>query len=476
MKYHEHPLRILKYSLKNIWLLIFPLLRGISVWKFDPAGIYSWIKGAWLDILVLVLILLYGLLRWFFSEITLTDSVITHKSGFIVRIQRNIPFESVSSASTETLFFLVPFKAVAVRCDTRAGFMKSTDLKLLVSQKTADVIMSHIPDVNVEKAIKGIPKPNLTSVLLFSVFFSSGFSGAVYIAAFFFKGGDIAHDIVGFAMDRITMQAEQIYNKLLSGIPKAAAIVGIFFLAAWFFSFILNLLMYSFFRIKADMDCINVSFGLVKRRRHKIKTEHINFVDLRQNLIMKICGAVAVNISCAGYGYESHLPVLLPISWERDFESKYGLTKDEEMKYRPKYTAFISYAGMPLICIILTAVLHHFSDLLPAGLEDLFLFLAVMAYIPLTWLVMVKIVALFTSEIVVNNDNVILRCARGTQFHTVIAKRENVALVEIRQNILQKLFRKCNIVMWFNGESISRYMVRGIKISDAKRFLEVISI
>ncbi len=471
MKYHEHPLRILKYSLKNIWLLIFPLLRGISVWKFSPSGIYAWIRGAWLDILVLGVILLYGLLQWHFSEITLSDKAITHKSGFIVRIQRSIPFESVSSASTETLFFLVPFKAVAVRCDTRAGFRKKTDLKLLVSRKTADEIMSHIPDVNVEKAVKGIPKPSITSVMLFSVFFSSGFSGAVYIATFFFKGGDIAHDIVNFAMNRITMQAEQIYNKLLVGIPKATAIVGLFFLVAWFFSFILNLLMYSRFRISADSDCINVAFGLIKRRRHKIKTDHINFIDLRQNLIMKICRAVAVNISCAGFGYENHLPVLLPISRERDFESNYGflkISKEGAKIYRPRHTAFMSYAGVPLVSIIITAVLHHFSDLLPDNSEELFLFLAIMAYIPLTWLVMVKITALFTSEIAVYSDRVIMRCAIGTQFHTVIARRENVAMVEIRQNIVQKIFKKCSVVMWFNGESRSRYKVKGIKLSEAK--------
>ena len=70
MIYHEHPLRILKYSLKNIWLLIFPLLRGVSVLSFNPKGIYAWIKGAWLDIAVIGIILVYGFIRWYFSQIT----------------------------------------------------------------------------------------------------------------------------------------------------------------------------------------------------------------------------------------------------------------------------------------------------------------------------------------------------------------------------------------------------------------------
>ena len=29
--YREHPIKILRYSAKNLWLLIFPLLRSLSV-------------------------------------------------------------------------------------------------------------------------------------------------------------------------------------------------------------------------------------------------------------------------------------------------------------------------------------------------------------------------------------------------------------------------------------------------------------
>ena len=251
MKFHEHPLRIMRYSMKNLWLLIFPLLRGVTVLNFNPAGIYAWLKGAWIDIVILGVIMIYGFVRWYFSEITLTDSALIHKQGIFVRIKRQIPFECISSAATETLFFLIPFKVTGIRCDTRAGFRKSTDLRLLVSREKSELIMSRLPDVNEKKAVKDIPSPNLASILLFSVFFSSGFSGVVYIAAFFFKGGDIAQDIVRTALEKVTEQAEIIYSGLLSGIPKAAAMAAILFMAAWLFSFVKNLLMYSVFRVSA---------------------------------------------------------------------------------------------------------------------------------------------------------------------------------------------------------------------------------
>lgn len=478
MTCREHPLRILRYSMKNIWLLIFPLLRGVSVLHFDPAGIYAWVKGAWIDIAVLGIILVYGYIRWHFSEITVTNEAITHTEGFLVKIRRTIPIKKISSAAMETPFYLMPFKAMTVRCDTGAGFFKSTDMKIMVTQKSGEVLMANIPDVKKEKAFKDLPKPSIVSVLLFSVFFSSGFSGAVYIAAFFFKGGDIAHDILSIAMSRITEQAEHIYVKLLSGIPKAAAMTGIFFMGAWLLSFIMNLLRYSRFHLSADKDCINVAFGLIKRRRHRIRTAHINYIDLKQNLIMKLCGAVTVNISCPGYGYDSHLPVLMPISREKNLGSlnEYpSLPRDGRLKYRPRFTAFFSYAGLPAAGIVLTALMHRPADMLPANLADLSLFLIIMAEIPLTWLTMVKTVALCISGISIYNDRMILRCSKGTSFHTVIARREKVVMVQINQNILQKFFKKCQVIIWLSGESRSKYKVKSLTAAQGTEIKKLLS-
>lgn len=478
MTCREHPLRILRYSMKNIWLLIFPLLRGVSVFHFDPAGMYAWVKGAWMDIAVLGIILVYGYIRWYFSEITVTDEAITHSEGFIVKIRRTIPFEKISSAATETPFYLMPFKAVTVRCDTGAGIFKSTDLKIMVTQKSAEALVAHIPDVKKENALKDLPKPSVASVLLFSVFFSSGFSGAVYIAAFFFKGGDIAHDLLSIAMSRITEQAEHIYVKLLSGIPKAAAMAGMFFIGAWLLSFIMNLLRYSYFQISADKDCINVAFGLVKRRRHRIMTKYINYIDLRQNLIMKLCGAVTMNISCPGYGYDSHLPVLMPISREKNlgsFNEYWSLLGDGRLKYRPRFTAFFSYAGLPAAGIVLSAILHRPADMLPPNLAELSLFLTIMAEIPLTWLTMVKTVTLCTSGLSIYDDRIVLRCSKGTSFHTVIAQREKVVMVQIKQNILQKIFKKCQVVIWLSGESRSRYKVKSLTAEQGIEIKKLLS-
>lgn len=477
--YHEHPLRILRYSMRSLWLLIFPFLRGISVMHFDPAGIYSWIKGAWMDIAVLGIILLFGFIRWYFSLITVADDAFTHTQGCFIRIKTVIPLKNISSASSAQPFYLVPFQAVFFSCDTRAGIFRSTDLKIMITKKVCAELMSHIPTVDPKKQINDIPGPTALSILLFSVFFSSGFSGAVYIATFFFKGGDLAHDLISMSINRITETTEMLTARLIRRIPHAAVAFGTFFIAAWLLSFILNLLRYSRFRLTADKDYINIVCGITNRRCYRIKNSHINYTDFRQNLIMKFLGAVTVGISCAGYGNDSsHLPVLLPIRRQEDLGKgleRLGIRTGREMQFRPKWNSILAYIGKPLSISSLIFITAHFSDKFFPQLTDISSFLMIMLAIPVTWLIVVKIAALSASGITIEEDDVILCTSEWTTFHTVSAKKKNIVLIETYQTFLQRIWRtKADLRIWFGGESSSCYTIYALTLEDCKKITKIL--
>ena len=137
--YHEHPLKILRYSAKNIWLLVFPLIRGVYTYHFDKNWLYSWIKGAWFDIAVLGAIILFGFIRWYFSRIDFTSEELVHRDGVFVRVNTYIPFKNISSATIECPLFMLPFNAVRFRCDTRAGIFKTVDLYKTFMHRTLKV-------------------------------------------------------------------------------------------------------------------------------------------------------------------------------------------------------------------------------------------------------------------------------------------------------------------------------------------------
>ena len=55
--------------------------------------------------------------------------------------------------------------------------------------------------------------------------------------------------------------------------------------------------------------------------------EKINYVDLKQNFFMKLCGVSSVQISCAGYGKnKNEVPVLMPL-----IENKNDLKKIRQL-------------------------------------------------------------------------------------------------------------------------------------------------
>lgn len=477
--YHEHPLRIMRYSMKSIWLLIFPLLRGAAVFRFDTASFYAWIQGAWKDVAILGIILLFGFIRWYFSKISITESAVVYKSGLFMKVTKSIPVENISAVTSERLFILVPLKAMTFKCDTRAGLFNSTDMELLVTTKVGEELMSHIPKPVSDGGKDDFPEPTLLSVLLFSAFFSSGFSGAVYIATFFYKGGDIAHDIVSVWLERITETTEKISEKFILGIPRTAIVIGTFFLGAWLLSFIVNVLRYSRFRVSADRKYLNVSCGITNRKEYRIRTDHINYTDLRQNLIMKLCNAVSVNISCAGYGSSGNqLPVIMPMRKEDNLGyglEKIGISSKKRLDFRPKVTSIMSYIWLPFTCVIAVYVLYATGCEYFPQLSELLYFVVIMGEIPLVWLTAVKVAALFRSGITIDDEKIIVRCTKMTAFHTVIAENRKAVIVEIRQSPFQRIFKKkCHVRIWFTAESKARFTVKSLSVKDAEKICNLL--
>ncbi len=476
--FHEHPIRILKYSAKNIWLLIFPFIRGILTYHFSKDFLYTWLQGAWFDLLVVAAILLFGLVRWYFSVIELTENEIIHKDGIFICVKTSIPYKNISSATIESPIHLAAFRAVRVRCDTRAGIFRTADLKLIVMEKRCTEIMEKMPDIMDKTQSHELKKPSLLSILLFSIFFSSGFSGTIYIAMFFFKGGDIAHDIISVSLSRLTRETEKLTNKWILKIPAFALMIGIFFIASWLISIIVNMTRYVRFRIETDNKCLKVSYGLFNRMESRIRLSHVNYTDFRQNLIMKLFGAVAVHISCAGYGSaKSRLPVLLPVKSEKKIGSGLeilGITGKLENSFCAKKMGYLSYIMPPFLCSaaifpLFTVIVEHIPKL-----YELMFFIAVMLEIPSVWLVIVKLAALFTSGISIYDETVMVRCSKWTKFYTVIAGRDNVAKIELEQNVLQKISGRCAVSIWFGSEEYKRFKVKAMSAADGVKIAEML--
>jgi putative membrane protein len=76
----QHPVKIIMYIAKYLWLLLIPLAKYLIATQFD---FESWVKTNWVDILTLSVIFGYGILRWVFIYFEIEeDSIIAHTGYF----------------------------------------------------------------------------------------------------------------------------------------------------------------------------------------------------------------------------------------------------------------------------------------------------------------------------------------------------------------------------------------------------------
>ncbi len=459
--YHEHPLRILRYSMKNMWLLIFPLIRGIYA-GIGESELKGWLSGLWLDIAVIGLIIMFGLIMWYFSVVETGETLITHKSGVLLRTMRIIPYKNISTIKTEKPLFLRPFGAVRLICETSGGISAKGSIRLLANGKLYDEIMKNIQDAASEKTREKNPSP-LAAVML-SAFFSSGFSGALYIGVLFFKGGDIAKGIISESIRIITDETAKLSENWIINIPAAATAAGGFFIAAWLFSFTANLLRYSCFVISCDSDRVCIECGLFTKRRFNINISHISYTDFRQSLIMKFLRIVTVNISCAGYGNNKRrLPVILPMKRiNAENENKDNAVESE---LRPSWTGVWQYVWFPVVIFAVVLLLYliwgRYSEYSQAAG-----FAAVMTEIPLIWLIIVKVTALLTSGIWLSDNKAVIKYSKGYSFHTITVNRCKLAELSIVQSPFQRIFSKCNLKFRAESKEQTVHIVKGLHFSD----------
>lgn len=480
--FHEHPIKIIKYALKNIWLLIFPLLRGIRSMKLDIDAFYSWAKGTWFDILIIVLIIGFGYLRWLFTWFSFGENDIDLLTGIVVKKQTCIPYNNISAITAEQSFYLRPFKASRLKVDTCAGMFNTSDMSLLIRREDFKKLHKKIPEVHSDSKKTFVFKPKLSTIIFFSFVFSSSLSGAVYLAAIFFQSGRIAADLFenGFkdALNEIT---SEVSAKLAIKIPPVAIGISIVIIALWLFSFVSNVLRYTGFSMNSNERTLKVKMGYITRRHYHIVPDKVNYIDLRQNLLMKIFRVSSVNVSCSGYGHQrGELPVLLPILSRKQVEKALDIFSFgsfiKERDIKALKSATITYLWIPLVSGIAVPILTIFSRHIFSSFTQIVTFLGIMFEIPIIWLLVIKVAALFTSGASIENGVCCIRFCKGYAFHTVIAEREKLVKVHMWQTIFQKPLKRVNIAFYFNSETVKRNVLYGVNIDDARKFLKKMGI
>ncbi len=476
--HREHPLRIIRSSIQNIWLLLFPILRSLLTLRTSPEELARWLHGSWFDILILLLILGSGWLRWYCRRFSVRCNAICMEEGLIFRRIRCFPLERISAVTLEYPLWLKPFGGMYVCADTDGGSRKRHDLRLLIRSEDAPLFRSPCPKLRYAHRICGSIQVHPWRVIVFSAVFSSSLSGALYAAAFWFQGGRITGSLISeFALVEQLGAASREAAKHLQGIPPAAAAIAIIILSLWVLSFVNHLLRYGKFTMQTDKSLLFIRSGILVKRSFWLKHGNINFLDIRQSLPTKLCRLYSIAVSCAGYGCQrGTIPVCLPILTEQEMHTllpllfRHAALPNNQVK--APLTAWWGFVWAPLtgLAAVLPAA-YLLGGIFPK-IGDLIGFLRLMLLIPIGWKLLVQLAALLTNGIAAEDHRICVRYCRGFVFHTVLADTSRIVRISLTQFPWQRWFGKCNLVIAFRTERGERCVLKNLDLQKVQELLK----
>ena len=470
--HRQHPIKILGYTTKSFWLLLIPLTRSLVALKFDIA---TWLRGWWLDLVVIIVIFAYAFLRWLFVTFYIEDDHIEANAGYFGLFKTIIPYDKLCTVSASQGVLYRPFRAYKVYFDTNSGSQASADMVLSLKKSDYDRLFELFPLEQQGKA-KFTHSPDKKSVFFFSLLFSSTLSGVILFTTLIIQASRIVgRELEERFFDTVNSTVDEFAGRLAVTLPRYVIIAALLILLSWGYSFGINLFRHWSFTVTRQGDKFIIRSGFVSKRYHMISADKINYIDIRQSFLMKIWSVCSVHIHCAGYGKGSReFAVLIPITTFSRVKSSLAMLipgcRIPDIEIRPRRRDIKRFLYVPsLLCMVIPIADFILIRLFPSW-REVIRFSAVMLIIPFVWLLAVKIAAAFVTGIGQNGEQVALSYCQVYRFHYVIVNRDKITKATYFQTPFQRRKKVCTLRLNTYGESICLHSVKHLPLESVREF------
>ncbi len=471
----QHPLRLFSYTTRYFWLLIIPLLRSLYSLFSEQGALATWLRGAWLDLLVLFSILAFAWIRWLSVTFTFDSEKIVLRRGVYITAEDRVYYSKISTLSiTQNVLYRL-LGASTVYIGTNAGFSDKADLTVVMRRTDADRLYEKVKGSR-EKSLNYSILPNKLRLILFSLLFSSALSGVLIIVALLLETGKIFDREVEarIILDTLTEAARRVSVFF----PPIITVISIVVISAWALSFISNLIVFWGFVLTKCSDSVYVKSGIWAKNRHILKREKVNYIDIKQSFSSKAFRVSSLHINCAGYGSRGRkeLSVVLPITTGKEVN---GAIKEVFPEYpRPKIelksspTSYPGFYFQPLVFATLPAAAFAvFYYFLPTWYAVAYPAFAI-TLIPSIWLATCKTLSMFTTGVGFGEGYITLRYERMYTFHTVIAPKDRITKIVIRQSPFQYLGGSCTLLIYTASDARAMHPIRGLNLEKTLALLK----
>ena len=471
----QHPVRLLSYTTRYFWLLLIPLARSLYSLSFQFDALRVWLRGAWLDLMVLLAIICFAWLRWLCVWFSFDSEKIVLRRGLYVSVEDTVFYSLITTLSIKQGVLYRMLGACTVAIATNAGVFDSADVTITMRRADADRLYAAVKGSR-QKSLNYSVSPNKLRLILFSMLFSSALSGVLIIIALLIETGQVFDREIEarLLLDTLT----EAVNRAAMYVPPIISVIIIVVSGAWALSFISNLFVFWGFVLTKCSDSLYVKSGLLTRNRHIILREKINYIDLKQSFLAKVFNVSSLHLNCAGYGSSGRdeMTVVLPITTRKEIN---GAIKEVFPEYpRPRIelkTDPRSYGGFYLHPILFAAlpvcgfvVIYY---LLPEWFSFLYPAMAITVF-PAIWLAVCRTLSMFITGIGMNDGYVTIRYSRLFTFHTVITPKDRIVKVYLRQSPFQRISGSCTLLIYTTSDKKVRHKIYGLRLQKALRWLD----
>ncbi len=346
-----HPLMIFKFTRRYIFILLFPLFRGLL--NYGATGSLS--SLVIMELILAFLIIFVSVLRWMSFSVIFRDDCLVVDSGVIIRRHAVMPTEKISVSYTGHNPLLALLGAVSVRIDTDSGFRKKADFEIYFSRKAAKAYELMFEPKNDGKIRY---RSRFGMAVIMALANASALTGLIVLAPAINRAGEVLGDRLNYNLRDTLSLATALIGKI---IPPAATVIAIIFVAGFAVSFLITFFKYIPFCMHESDDKITVEHGFISYHRTVINRPSINAVVVNIPPVMRALRFCWVGISAAGYGKKrGESEVVLPavnMRQANDFQlgifdlsddGRYDLTCSRRVLKRAVY--------MPAILLMLSVV------------------------------------------------------------------------------------------------------------------------
>lgn len=448
-------------------------------------------------LLISLIALLYCAFRWRYTFVSAEENTLIYETGKFIKKRVAIPFEKINTIDMGRNIFERLVGTCRLKIDTGAYSNRqeknNAEMNLVFSLKEADEIRSFIlcraeldslaedaengktaiaarePDWVIRTGVGDFVLYGLTSSSVWKLFW-------IVVAGVFFVA-EIAQGFLDQALTYVMPYVEWTTN-FISRTNIALILLGmlLFFLISALISDIWTVIWAAIrfydFRVAREGRNVIVRYGLITVKNYTLQVRNIHALIIKQNVFQQMLGRCSVEAVCMGFGDEKdETALLLPIIKTSDLNKLLAVILPEyvtEMNAHPKNKAGIYFHVVKPIIIwgaILAGSCVACSYI--SGVSALVNALALVLFAA----VVISGVLSYKNTMLDWNDNVVSVQRGGFKKVAYRIRTDAVQEVQIKANVIKKLFGIGSYYVHFHGPTMNNTSVSG-NISD-KYFSEL---